>query len=174
MSNLEKIILKGIIKVWEKIKELKIGNKKNAQICTKLGVIYGKFAQSLSEAIKEVSSVDDIILLVITSFEYYEKAEKEFREAIKINPNYFFAHYNLGNALTSLGRYKEAIQAYKKAIQIKSDSVEALYNLGVLYKFLKRYDEAREYFEKVLEIDPTDFECEKQIKSLDYLRNELN
>ncbi|NCS98546.1 MAG: hypothetical protein COY63_01335, partial [Candidatus Huberarchaeum crystalense] len=51
----------------------------------------------------------------------YEETEKEFREAIKINPNYANAHYILGFLLEELKRYEEAAIFLKKALQINPE-----------------------------------------------------
>ena len=40
---------------------------------------------------------------------------KNFKKAIKINPSYAEAHYNLGIALTKKEEWKAAIKCYTKA-----------------------------------------------------------
>jgi tetratricopeptide (TPR) repeat protein len=44
--------------------------------------------------------------------ESFEEAAAQFRTAIRLDPNYWLAHYGLGQSQMALKRYPEAIQAY--------------------------------------------------------------
>ena len=59
-----------------------------------------------------------------------DEAIAGYREAIRLEPDYAEAHYNLGIALQDKGQLDEAIAAYREAIRLKPDSAEAHYNLG--------------------------------------------
>jgi len=59
-------------------------------------------------------------------------AIREFREAIRIKPNYAAAHYNLGMAFAIRGRLDEAIEELSAALRIDPDNVKASYNLGLV------------------------------------------
>lgn len=50
--------------------------------------------------------------------ESLDEAEKEFREAIRINPNDVKAHNNLGLLLMKQGKYKEARAKLEKAVEL--------------------------------------------------------
>ncbi len=67
------------------------------------------------------------------SLKNYPEAEKEFRTAIKINPDYAKAHYNLGNLLRNLKNYPEAEKEYRTAIKINPDYAETYYELLAFY-----------------------------------------
>ena len=60
-----------------------------------------------------------------------------YKKAIKIDPDYAGAHYNLGDAYDDLGKYEEAIESYKQAIRIDPDDATAHYGLGVTYIILR-------------------------------------
>jgi tetratricopeptide (TPR) repeat protein len=77
----------------------------------------------------------------------YESAERECREAIKMNPNSAEAHWYLGSILHVLGRYEEAEKEFREAIKIKPNFSQAHYNLGILLYELGRYEEARMEYE---------------------------
>ncbi|PIV27968.1 MAG: hypothetical protein COS36_03850, partial [Candidatus Altarchaeum sp. CG03_land_8_20_14_0_80_32_618] len=62
----------------------------------------------------------------------YEEAEKEYREAIKINPKDADAHNNLGILLKNLKRYEEAEKEFREAIKINPNDADAHNNLGIL------------------------------------------
>jgi len=48
-----------------------------------------------------------------------------YEQAVRIQPDYAEAHYNLGVALEKLGRTPEAIGHYEQALRIKPDFVQA-------------------------------------------------
>ncbi len=47
--------------------------------------------------------------------EAFEEAGREFREATRLDPDFFLAHYSLGQAQMALKRFPEAIEAYSGA-----------------------------------------------------------
>ncbi len=83
-----------------------------------------------------------------------EAAEKWFRKAIELKPDYAEAHYNLGVILNDLGKIKEAELSYRKAIEINPDYAEARYNLGIILKNLGKLKEAELSYRKAIEIKP--------------------
>jgi tetratricopeptide (TPR) repeat protein len=82
-----------------------------------------------------------------------EEAIKHYLQALRSNPDYAQAHYNLGNAYAGAGKYKKAIEAYKKAININPDYAPAHYNLGVAYGGPGKYKEAIDAFRQAIRID---------------------
>ncbi len=73
-----------------------------------------------------------IFTLYLSSFEELDEAEKECIEAIRINPDFAKAHYNLGNLLKDKGREEDAEAEYREAIRINPDFADAHINLGNL------------------------------------------
>ena len=61
-----------------------------------------------------------------------DEAIAEYREAIRLKPDYAEAHDNLGIALEARAKLDEAIAAYREAIRLKPDYAEAHCNLGIL------------------------------------------
>jgi tetratricopeptide (TPR) repeat protein len=53
-----------------------------------------------------------------------------YERALRIQPDYAEAHYNLGIALEKLGRTAEAIAHYEQALRIKPDFVQAQTSLA--------------------------------------------
>ena len=51
--------------------------------------------------------------------------------ALRINPDYADAHYNLGVAYEQQDRTDEAIREYQAALRVNPDYADAHYNLGV-------------------------------------------
>ncbi len=80
-----------------------------------------------------------------------EEAIANAREAVRINPNFYLAHFNLGVSLAALGLHGEAVDHYREAIRLKSDFKEARASLGGSLAALGRSEEARSYYETTLQ-----------------------
>ena len=74
--------------------------------------------------------------------EDYEKALLFFVEAVKQNPKFAEAFFQIGYCLGKLGRYSVAIEPYLQAIRLKPDDFDTYNNLCVAYGMVRRYDEA--------------------------------
>jgi predicted O-linked N-acetylglucosamine transferase (SPINDLY family) len=78
------------------------------------------------------------------------EAEASMRQAIRLKPDFFPSHMNLGTLLEGLGRQEEAVAVWKAALEMPEieapehvDSlVQIANNLGRLQEILRRYDEA--------------------------------
>ena len=55
-----------------------------------------------------------------------------FQKAVRIDPQFYEAHEELGYALYRLGRYEESINASQQATAIRSD-FRPYYNMGLAY-----------------------------------------
>jgi len=69
-------------------------------------------------------------------------AEKAAREAIRLQPSMFQAHYHLGRALMQQKRFPEAIAALEQAKSISPSSGTADFGLGQVYIAQGDYDRA--------------------------------
>src|ERR1035437_7203245 len=80
-------------------------------------------------------------------------AEKSFRRAIELNPNYPYAHYVYALLLSAVGRHTEAIRESTRALE--SDPVALLVNgvAGLIYCFAGQFETAEEQLRKTLQLD---------------------
>jgi protein O-GlcNAc transferase len=83
-----------------------------------------------------------------------EEAEKSYKKAIEIKPEFAEAHSNMGALLKKLGRLEAAAISYRKAILIKPEFAEVHSNLGVTLEKLGRFEEAAISYKKAIEIKP--------------------
>src|SRR6266704_5238931 len=60
----------------------------------------------------------------------HEEAIAEYNKALKIQPDYSWAHYDIGIAREGQGRLGEAIAAYKQAVALSESHFEFFVNLG--------------------------------------------
>lgn len=89
----------------------------------------------------------------------YQSALKDFDMALKINPNHFRTHYNLGILYTEINEYDKAIKSYKKTLNVYPDYLDALNNLGIVYVKIGNKDDAFEIFNNVLKKNPNNAEA---------------
>ena len=81
-------------------------------------------------------------------------AEREFKQAIELNPNYATAHHWYAFFLVYNARFDEAIAEIKRAQEIDPLSLIINEDIGMLYYYARRYDEAIEALQRTIELDP--------------------
>ena len=81
-------------------------------------------------------------------------AEKSFRRAIELSPNYPYAHHVYALLLSALGRHSEAI--HQSTLAQESDPVSPLVNgvAGLIYCFARQFGTAEEQLRKTLLFEP--------------------
>ncbi|HEX8491360.1 MAG TPA: tetratricopeptide repeat protein [Pyrinomonadaceae bacterium] len=84
----------------------------------------------------------------------FEKAEREFKRAIKLNPAYANAHDGYGFYLKATGQFEKAISESQHAQRLDPLSLFANVSLGWAYYFAHEYERAVEQGRKALEMDP--------------------
>ena len=91
---------------------------------------------------------------------YYEwdwrGAEREFRRALELRPNYADAYFSYSRFLASRRRFDEAIAQIGRAMELDPLSLPLQANLALLHYFAGRYAEADSGLRKVLQSDSTD------------------
>ena len=95
-------------------------------------------------------------LAVITMDYYWDwaEAERQFKRAIDLNPNYAPIRTSYSWYLTRVGRSDEAIQEAKRAQELDPVSPDSNATLGFAFLFARQYDQAIEHFGETLEFDP--------------------
>ncbi|HSP06113.1 MAG TPA: tetratricopeptide repeat protein, partial [Acidobacteriota bacterium] len=81
-------------------------------------------------------------------------AERSYRKAIELNPNYAIAHHWYGNLLSDLGRTEESLAEKKRALQLDPLSLVINADYGNMLYMARRYDEAARQLSVTLELDP--------------------
>ena len=85
----------------------------------------------------------------------WQTAEREYRRAIELNPNYATAHHWYAECLALEGRFDEALQESERARQLDPLSLIIAADEGAIFYFSRQYDRAIERFGSVLAMDPT-------------------
>ena len=87
--------------------------------------------------------------------ERFEEAAEAYRAALRLEPRFAEAHFNLGNVLRAQGRPQGAEERYRMALEQNPQLSEAWYNLADLLEATGRLDEAVECLRRALDACPT-------------------
>src|SRR5262245_5745901 len=95
------------------------------------------------------------LALIVQNYDWdWQTAEKEFRRAIELNPNYATAHHWYAEHLTWLGRFDEALRESERARQLDPLSLIIAADNGAILYYARQYDRAITQFLAVREMDP--------------------
>lgn len=96
------------------------------------------------------------LALIVQNYDWdWPTAEKEFRHAIELNPNYATAHhYWYAEHLMWRGRFDEALAEIEKARQLDPLSLIIAADTGAVFYFSRQYDRAIQKWRSVLDVDP--------------------
>jgi tetratricopeptide (TPR) repeat protein len=113
----------------------------------------------------------DIIGQVLGAEGKYQPAVEHFRAALKADPDYDMARYDLAVALTRsadaqamAGRLEEAVATYQSAVRVKS-VLQTLNNLGLALGQLGRHEEAIAQYNEALKLQPDSLEVHFNLAS---------
>lgn len=119
------------------------------------------FPKAKAAAVKALE-IDDALAEAHTSLahalQYFDwdwaGAEREYRRAIELNPDYATAHHWYANYLITMGRHAEAMEEMRLARRLDPLSAIIEGNIGNHLYYTRRYDLAMEHFRKMLEMEP--------------------
>jgi TolB-like protein len=96
------------------------------------------------------------LALVKLNFEWdWAGAEKEFKRALELNPNYASGHHWYSHYLIAMGRMDESLAASRRVLELNPLDLETNIHLGWHYYFARDYDRVLEVVRKTLELDST-------------------
>ena len=81
-------------------------------------------------------------------------AEKDFKKAIELNPNYPLAHHWFGELLRATGRFSEVHKEFTKALGLDPLSISIRTSFALIRTHQGQYEESIAQSKKTLEIDP--------------------
>ena len=95
------------------------------------------------------------LALVAENYDYdWQTAEKEFRRAIQLNPDYATAHQWYAECLAWQGRFDEALAESERARQLDPMSLIIATDRGAILYYARQYDRAINQLRAVLDMDP--------------------
>jgi len=119
--------------------------------------VYPKAKEAVLKALDIDSTLAEVhTSLAMIKFRQWDckGAEKEFKRAFALSPNYANAHHWYALFLMYMGRSDEAIEEIKQAQKLDPLSLIINRNVAWVFYFARRYDKAVEALKKTLELDP--------------------
>jgi len=92
--------------------------------------------------------------VILTEYDYdFAGAEREFKRAIELNPNYATAHHYYAELLSHLGRFEEAFAEYRRALEIDPLSLIINRHYGQSLFYARQDDESLAQLKQTVELD---------------------
>ena len=105
---------------------------------------------------EELSEAHASLGQILEIYDYdFAGAEREFKRAIELNPNYAPAHQWYGELLSHLGRRDESYAEFQRALEIEPFSLTINRFFSESLIFARRYDDALAQTNKTLELEPS-------------------
>jgi len=112
-------------------------------------------AQRALELDEKLPEAHTALALNVQNYDWdWPTAEKEYRRAIELNPNYVTAHHWYAEHLTYRGRFDEAFVESERARQLDPLSLIVAADNGAILYYSRQYDRAIEKWNAVLAKDP--------------------
>jgi tetratricopeptide (TPR) repeat protein len=86
----------------------------------------------------------------------FKAAIKEYKKALKIDPNFIFALDNIAVCYRNMESFDKALEYYKKSLAIFPESNFALQNIAVIYGFKGDSKSVIEYYNTLINLYPND------------------
>ena len=96
----------------------------------------------------------------------YERAEKLYKNILKINPKYVQAAHNYANLEKLFMKFAEAIELFNQALKLDPTNNLIMYNLATSQQGLGNYSEARKGILEILKTDPKFIMAHKTLSEL--------
>ena len=114
------------------------------------------------EAAAKALELDDTLAEAHTSMAFVKHklerdwvgAERGFRRAIELDPEYIWAHHWYALFLAAMGRHQESFVEIKRALDVDPTSAQLNMVHGMLFYLARFYDRAVEELGKALEMEP--------------------
>ncbi len=114
------------------------------------------------EAAEKAIELDGMLAEAHTSLAFVKQklerewkgAEREFRRAIELDPEYMWAHHWYALFLAVMGRHEEAVAGIQRALDIDPTSAQVTMVHGMIMYLGRHYDRAIEELTRAVEMDP--------------------
>ena len=91
---------------------------------------------------------------ILFKLEKIDQAIEKWKDVINLNPKYFLAISNLGNAYSKKRDFVKSIEYFEEAIKLNPNYFEAQYGIGNVYSKLSNYNKALFYLNNAIKIKP--------------------
>lgn len=113
------------------------------------------------------------LAIILTTYYWdWPEAEKQFKRAVELSPNYARGYNWYSQYLSFMGRHDEALSEAKRAQEIDPLSLFLNSNIGMVCFLARQYDQAISAAQKTLELEP-DFPLAHMIMGLAYVQKRM-
>lgn len=124
-------------------------------------------------------NIDDAADLYNEAIDLFKQEETQksiecFEKAIKLNPEFYEAHYNLAQILMLLDKNEEALKPLKAILELKPNDSETLYNIGKIQYKRGYLSNAHSYLQKIPANAPQYESAKLLINKIEKRQKELN
>lgn len=96
----------------------------------------------------------------------YDRAINMFRDAIRLDPNYIDAYYNLGSVLEYLGQYDAALAVFKQVIVRQPGDYDSVFKAAWLSHQMGQDDKAKTYLSIIPKNSPRSADVQDLLSQL--------
>lgn len=104
----------------------------------------------------------------------YDKALKEFKRAVELNPKLPSVNSFYGQTLVRMGATEEAAPAFRRELEINPNDFDSCLQMGILLKQDQKLDEARDFLRRALTVRPNEPNARFYLASIDVAQGKLN
>ncbi|MEA2013454.1 MAG: tetratricopeptide repeat protein [Verrucomicrobiota bacterium] len=83
----------------------------------------------------------------------FKNAQLQFKAALRIDPNYCQALFNMGNTMYRIGKHKEALEFFYRSLKLFPEHIQTSYNIAYIYFLQGDYKKAKKNFVKTLHLN---------------------
>ena len=120
--------------------------------------VFPKAKENVAKALELDSSLAEAHgtrAYILTYYDWdWETAEREFQQALALNPNDATMRHRYSRYLSSVGRVPEALAELERARLLDPTDLVIKANLGVIYYFARQYEQAITELQKVIRDHP--------------------
>jgi len=117
-----------------------------------------EYAKKALEIDKTLAEAHASLGIINMNYDWnWKAAEREFKQALQLNPNSALTHLYYSFLLTLTERYEEAISEAKRAQELDPLSIFINAQLGLTFSWAGRYDEAIEVSRMTITMNPNYF-----------------
>jgi tetratricopeptide (TPR) repeat protein len=104
----------------------------------------------------------------------FNNAYRAYQNALKLNPNYALAYFNLGLLNSQTGNFDEALKLFDKTIKIDPLFAEAYRNTAIIYYMTENFEQSLLNFEKYNSLITDENIKATVIQDINELKKKLN
>lgn len=133
------------VKVGEEVLEkIRTGSLKDAELA--------RYYRLLHDFNQDTPWVVNNYAVLLIRQQSYAEAHSLLKEALKLQPNYSIAHYNMGVLLMDMDKLGDAASSFERAIKFDPSLAEAYNNLAVNLISQREYEKAFKQLEKAISL----------------------